>query len=583
MNRSILQLFTWLALFVISGANFALLSNWFGDGALAEQYAEWGNVQAVQFLFFWLTLATALAFARVWVGLQGRQGLRRLFFWLGLASALVGLYGWAGISVEFNLFELVEKGHRFFRLLQRMWPAQWDFLSQIWKPLLDTLRMAVLGTFLGAMLSLPLIMLSTRTVTRSAWIYYPSRMLMGLIRTIPDLLYALLFVAAFGLGPIAGIPALALFSAGIIAKMTSESADNIDRGPLEAIEATGSGRLSMIVFAVIPQILPLFLSYTLYVFEINIRIAAVLAYVGAGGIGQALQISLAWNNYPAVTTVLAVILVVVFLIDFVSGRFRESLVEGKELPWMIKAALGVLLAYGLVWSALSIEVDMERISAGLVTFANMIQSMVTPDWRFLGIGVTRMLESTHIALIGTTISMFLAFPLGFFCAGNLGFPQWLVHVFRQIPNIIRTFPELILAIFFIASFGPGAFPGVLALAVHSVGMLSRLNYEIVETIDRGPIEALNSIGVSRSVGFRFAVLPQVIPEFIAMAIYRFEINVRAATVLGIVGAGGIGTIIIDASKLGRYHELGMYLLVVIVFVTAIDFGSSWVRRKIIEG
>lgn len=509
--------------------------------------------------------------------------MKRLFFWIALSLGLIALYTWAGISIEFSVLEIFQKGYRFFDLLARMWPPQWSFLSQIWKPLLDTFRMAILGTFLGAILSLPLIMLSTRTVTRSAWIYYPVRFFMGIIRSIPDLLYALLFVAAFGLGPVAGIPALAIFSAGIIAKMTSESADNLDRGPIEALDATGSGRLSVVIFAVLPQILPLFMSYTLYVFEVNIRIAAVLAYVGAGGIGQALQIALDWWNFPAVATVLIVILAVVFIIDFISGRFRESLVEGKDLHWSIKGSLGLILIFGIVWSAASIEIDLERIGRGVVQLGNITRSMLTPDWGFLILGLTKMLESIHIALIGTTISMFLAFPLGFLCAGNLGFPRWLVYLFRQIPNTIRTFPELILAIFFIASFGPGPFPGMLALAVHSVGMLARLNYEIVETIDRGPSEALNSIGASRSVGFRFAVLPQVIPDFIAMAIYRFEINVRAATVLGIVGAGGIGTIIIDASKLGRYNELGMYLLVVIVSVNLIDFGSGWVRRKLIEG
>jgi phosphonate transport system permease protein len=406
---------------------------------------------------------------------------------------------------------------------------------------------------------------------------------MGVIRSIPDLLYAVLFVAALGIGPVAGIPALAIFSAGIIAKMTSESTDNIDRGPLEAIESTGATKLPMVFFAVIPQILPLFLSYTLYVFEINIRIAAVLAYVGAGGIGLNLISALQWFDYPEVATILIVIFVIVFFIDYVSGRFRESLVEGKELGWLWKGTFATVTIGGIIAAALTIDVNYERVAQGAIYFGGMLSAMVNVDWSQLGVGVWKMTESIHIALIGTTISMLLAFPFGFLCAGNLGFPKFFTTIMRQIPNAIRTFPEIILAIFFIATYGPGAFPGVMAIAIHSVGMLSRLNYEIVETIDRGPLEALTSIGAGRTIQFRFAVLPQVIPEFIAMAIYRFEINIRAATTLGIVGAGGIGALVVGAVRLGRWEEVGMYMLIVIVFVNIIDTLSAWARRKIIEG
>lgn len=586
-----------LAYLIILGPNAATDLLGFDAESLLEykEHIEDHGVSSLQWLFLGLALAGGLAFIATWAKLKNQHTLSRLAFIFAVIAGLVGVYAWTGIGTEFDFDELFFKSHKFFRQLERMWPPdfgdlnlftwpfQWGLLDQLWKPLLDTLRMSILGTFLGALLSLPLIMLSTRTVTREPWLYYPARFIMGILRSIPDLLYALLFVAAFGIGPVAGIPVLMVFSAGIIAKMTSESADNIDRGPIEAMEATGSGRLAIIGFAVIPQILPLFLSYSLYVFELNIRIAAILGYVGAGGIGQTLQTYMAFGFWDKVMTALILILIIVFVIDYISGRFRESLVEGKDLKLWWKGSLGFIVVAGIIWSAASIEIDFERITRGLEQLGRIMGSMMSPDWSVLGTGVEKMFESIQIAFLGTTISMFFAFPLGFFCAMNMGFPKWMVYAFRQIPNIIRTFPELILAILFIASYGPGAFPGVLALGIHSIGMLSRLNYEVVETIDRGPSEALNSIGAGRLINFRYAVLPQVIPEFIAIALYRFEINVRAASVLGIVGAGGIGTVIINATRLGRYHELGMLLLVVIVFVNSIDLASSWIRRKIIEG
>ena len=145
-------------------------------------------------------------------------------------------------------------------------------------------------------------------------------------------------------------------------------------------------------------------------------------------------------------------------------------------------------------------------------------------------------------------------------------------------------PELILAIVvFVPIAGLGAMAGALAIGIHSIGTLGKLTYEAIESIDAGPVEASRAVGASRIAQQRWGVIPQVLPEIVAFWLYRFEINVRAAAVLGIVGAGGIGALLANTLTYRRWDKAGMTVLVVIVATIAIDQASGWVRRRIIEG
>ncbi len=194
------------------------------------------------------------------------------------------------------------------------------------QPVVQTLQMALVGTTQGALLAVPLTLLAARNVTRQAWLYYGARGLLNLLRTIPELLYAAVLVAAVGIGPFAGILALTIFSTAVVAKLASESLEAIDPGPLEALEATGANRLKTVRYAVVPQILPAYLSYTLFVFEINVRVSFVLGLVGAGGIGQLLLTALNLFRYQSATVIILVTLLAVIVIDTVSVRVRQVLV-----------------------------------------------------------------------------------------------------------------------------------------------------------------------------------------------------------------------------------------------------------------
>jgi phosphonate transport system permease protein len=247
-----------------------------------------------------------------------------------------------------------------------------------------------------------------------------------------------------------------------------------------------------------------------------------------------------------------------------------------------------LLATALlfVWAAVSVGVDPAEIlelPAGLALVFYEMFLEKGPDWSYLPTAIEGMVESLQLAWVGTVIGAILSLPLGFFGAKNVS-SGVVSSVMRQILNAIRAFPEIVLAVAImipIAGLGPVA--GALAIGLHSVGTLGKLTAEVVEGIDSGPVEAARAAGARSLQIQRWGVLPQVLPEIIAFWLYRFEINIRAAAVLGVVGAGGIGFSLQQTITFHRYELTGTLVIVVVVATIAVDTVSGWVRRRIIEG
>ena len=240
----------------------------------------------------------------------------------------------------------------------------------------------------------------------------------------------------------------------------------------------------------------------------------------------------------------------------------------------------------VAWAALTLEFEVARIlelpgGLGRIFFEMFLQR--GPDWTYFPNAMGAMIESLQIAWVGTVIGAVISLPLGFFGAKNVS-SGVVSNVMRQILNAIRAFPEVVLAIaIFIPIAGLGPVPGALAIGLHSVGTLGKLTAEVIEGIDPGPVEAARAAG-GRSLQIqRWGVLPQVLPEVVAFWLYRFEINIRAAAILGIVGAGGIGFLLSETIRFTRFPQAGMAVIVVVVATIAVDTVSGWVRRRIIEG
>ncbi|GAA3638279.1 phosphonate ABC transporter, permease protein PhnE [Lactobacillus hamsteri] len=225
------------------------------------------------------------------------------------------------ISVLFANFS------QFSDIFVQMSHPDWSYLGAVIPLLLETIKMAILGTVIGSVVAFIYSLLIARNIIKNKVVTGILRFIMNIIRTIPDLLLGAVFVAIVGIGPVAGIFALAVFTFGVVVKLFYEAIETIDPGPIEALTAVGANKLQIIWFAVLPQIMTYFISYVLYAFEINVRASTVLGYIGAGGIGLYLQQTLQVFDYAKTGTIIIVIIVVVVLIDYVSSKSREALMK----------------------------------------------------------------------------------------------------------------------------------------------------------------------------------------------------------------------------------------------------------------
>lgn len=242
--------------------------------------------------------------------------------------------------------------------------------------------------------------------------------------------------------------------------------------------------------------------------------------------------------------------------------------------WLLATAL---LLY---WAFSGIEINPVDLKTTLPQTLEIFRLMVVDfEWSYRYELAAKLLETVQMAILGTLLASLLAVPFGFLAARNMG--RRLSGAGKFLLNLIRTFPEVILAIIFIKGVGPGPLAGVMAMGIHSIGMLGKLYGEAVESIDRGPTEALLSTGANRVQQVWFAVIPQVLPEFASYAIYRLEINARAATILGVVGAGGIGSPLIFAIQQRAWGRVSIILVGIMLVVSVIDVLSSWLRKKLV--
>lgn len=226
----------------------------------------------------------------------------------------------------FNFQTLMNRGNQFFVLLRNMFPPNTNYGSQVWNPLIDTIKMSLLGTFLGALLSMPFaIIASTNIVKNKATIIF-SRFIFSLVRTIPTIVIALIAMLILGIGTTAGTVAITLFTFGFVGKLLYEQIETVDMGAYEAMEAMGATKTRAFIVAIIPQIMPRFLSNSLFCFEGNVRHAAILGMVGAGGIGIIFNTQLAFRNYANVGMILVMMFLTVFIIEMIARFVRSKLI-----------------------------------------------------------------------------------------------------------------------------------------------------------------------------------------------------------------------------------------------------------------
>lgn len=245
-----------------------------------------------------------------------------------LPYVIIGLVVAIAIAVNvtgFNMSTIINRGNQFFVILQNMFPPDFSFAKNVLPALIETIKMSLLGSMIGSALAIPFAILSSVNIMKSKVVLVIVRIAQSILRTLPTLIIALVATYVFGLGTFAGTVAISIFTFGLVVKMLYEKIETVDMGPFEAMEAVGATKLKAFIGAIMPQILPSYFSICLYSLEINVRYAAILGYVGAGGIGLILNEKIGWREYDKVGMILVMLFITVVIIENISKYLRERL------------------------------------------------------------------------------------------------------------------------------------------------------------------------------------------------------------------------------------------------------------------
>ena len=490
------------------------------------------------------------------------------------------LFDGAGVSVS-ALFD-ADNLHVIGGFLANFLPPDTsaEFAGYLWQATLETLAIATMGMLLAFVLAVPLSYWATSAVRERASQNPVARAVMTVLRGIPELVWALVFVRVFGLGPAAGVLALGLTYGGMLGKVYAEILESEDGAAARALLRTGSPRALALLYGLMPLASKELVSYTVYRWECAIRASVVMGFVGAGGLGQLMDQAMKMLNGGEACSILLVFVVLVLLADALSNWLRRSL---DVPPAARTSAFGVrsvavllAIAAGMVASWKLLDMDLGALFTGEAASAmgDFVSGFFPPDtsrewlWEVL-VGIW---ETLAISVVGTLLAavagMLLALPK--FRA------PWNVLL-----NLLRSVPELVWATITALAVGLGPFAGALALGLHTAGVLGRLYAEALENAPSQPADALRRTGSSRAMAFLYGTLPGAAPQLVAYTLYRWEMNIRMAAILGFVGAGGLGQLLYFKLSLFHYAEASTVIIAMLLLSIAVDQASAWLRRKML--
>lgn len=521
-----------------------------------------------------------------------------------------------GISLP-AMLESRENAQRFF---VRVGGITFPPLGELLELTALTVGLVLCGTLLAAVLSVPVAILSAANTTPGPVWRWVGRFTGVLTRAVPDVVFAMVFVLMFSLGALPGIMAIAIHSIGMISKMFADAIEQVDEGPRLAIRAAGGTKTQEFVSGILPQVLPSWVATVLHRNDINLRGSVILGYVGIVGLGREMSYAFKAMNYSLGLGYAIVIFILCVLMEVISSSVRSAMLghaptgrgigdrivrrfgrtnaqnqladvvrfadpqaalrrpwnhaRRRNTAWALMAALAVL---GSVWIS-----DIQW--RDFLTVWGKIPAVVVQFWppSFGNYEYATMFEAmwktVSIALAATLLTLIASVLIGSFAARNVA-PNGLVRgSSRLLLVIIRGIPELILAIVLIVITGLGGQAGTLALAICGVGLLGKLIADSFEEVNPGPERALAATGATGLQVFFGATFPQGVRSLIGHTFYMLDTNIRAATILGIVGGGGIGYYLLNAGQGSKYGVVTAIVLMILATVLIVEGLAMWMRK-----
>jgi phosphonate transport system permease protein len=513
--------------------------------------------------------------------------------------------------------------------LRGLWPPDRspEFLRVVVSAAMRTVAIAVAGTALALAVAVPLAVLGTATLFRRGPLVEserrtPSRIalsaasaaargVLGVLRSVPDLVWALLFVVGVGLGPVAGVLALAVSYGGMLGRVLADLFETVDPRPLEALRATGATRLQLVVFGIWPQALPSAGAYMLYSFECCVRAAVVLGLVGAGGIGYEIALSMRMFEYGQVATLIAALLALVWATDAASTALRRLLRAnvppgllghqrlGLGLPRAPRGAVAAVVLAMIVASAAAVGVfDRGVLGAAMLRrMAGFARWFYPPELApgYLASLVEPVAQTLAISVIGTLLGV----AIGALLAVPAAAPhaehddergaarrvrRALRGLCRSTLSLLRAIPEVIWVLVFLLAVGLGPFAGALALGVHTGGVLGKLYADTLEEVSPLPLRGLRATGATALQILVWGAWPEARRMLVSYTLLRWEMNLRTSTVVGIAGGGGIGMALYNDMQLAAGSPQTFYprVATLVLAIYALVAATGWIGDAILR-
>jgi phosphonate transport system permease protein len=535
---------------------------------------------------------------------KGKHKLHNKTF---LTLVLLGVFIWSLFAVDWN-GDLIHAGG-FVTLLQILGALfQPDLSKDILLLALEstwiTISYAVAGVGLAIVIAFFLGILASGVFFNKGpiGIFMKTlfRGLLGFLRAIHELVWAWLFVASFGLTPYAAIFALALPFGGILGRIFADMLADVPKEPIQALKSAGASKWQLLFYGYFPIVKTGMLSYTMYRFECGIRSSAIMSFVGLGGLGYQIQLSLDDLHYNEVWTFIFFLIAVVVLIDWWSSQLRSKMnhyIKHWFIPFSNLLTLGLLVgSWGYIYlvdqASFTALFSEKNLQYAKKFFSSMIgvgeENPAFLNWESWKTALLLTYDTLRMSIIAIGISTIVMFLTVLPAARNVAngrltlsskWYHWISFGIIRLSYIFsRAIPELVWAMVIIFILKPGILPGAIALALHNFGILGKLCAEVVEDLDARPIRHLASTGASKGQILLYGVIPSVLPQFLTYILYRWEVIMRTTIIVGFVGAGGLGQQFKLSMSYFHYTDLTLLLLCYLLLVWISDYISEWARK-----
>lgn len=484
--------------------------------------------------------------------------------------------------------DIIRSFARIGNLFYRMYPLDMAILPQVIQSLVETISIAFFASIFGLITSLLILPFSNNFIFNIKFIPRVVNILLSVFRTFPALIIASILVALFGVGKFSGFLALYFISILMSTKILKEYTEEVAQRHLDSAKSIGLTTFNLYYFAIIKNIKDKIFSVFFLTLESNIRGASILGLVGAGGIGQLLWKELNHLRYDRVALIILLLILAIVVIDLTSYYFRHK--KDKVIPnfkrYQKNVALRKIGYIGLISISLlyvldTLNLSSERLSKGLVNINNMFKGMIVPDFTYLNKTLLALMDSILVAAAASLFASLTTIIIAYFSVSKISNRNFSIFS-KLLVNVFRTVPPIIVAIIFFRGFGPGFIASFFALYFYTLGVTNKMFMEILESMEENLLLSIKSMGIPPFIAYIKIIFTAYIPEFVSIALFRFEMNIKNSAILGMVGVGGIGQLIVNNIEFRNWSRISLLLFTLTLAIVIIEKISYYIRMKIKE-